>query len=184
MFEDGRSKSIIFVSHCILNQNAKMDGTAAYPGPIREFISSVAASDVGIVQMSCPEFVCLGLARGNTGEQELTIVQENTRIRRLMEVGPAIDKVNGLVADVVSQVSDYQKYGFKICGIVGVNRSPTCGVDTTSDHNQEVEGEGVFIKMLREEMERKSLHVKMVGIKAFELHDIKTKLMNILATDA
>ncbi len=32
MFTDKRSKRVIFVAHCILNQNAISDGTADYPG--------------------------------------------------------------------------------------------------------------------------------------------------------
>lgn len=31
MFNDGRSKKVIFIAHCLLNQNAISDGTAVYP---------------------------------------------------------------------------------------------------------------------------------------------------------
>ncbi len=31
MFHDGRSKKVVFVAHCFLNQNAISDGTAVYP---------------------------------------------------------------------------------------------------------------------------------------------------------
>lgn len=32
MFDDKRGKKLILVSHCILNQNAKLDECAHYPG--------------------------------------------------------------------------------------------------------------------------------------------------------
>ena len=32
MFTDARSKRVIFVAHCVLNQNAISDGTADFPG--------------------------------------------------------------------------------------------------------------------------------------------------------
>lgn len=32
MFTDARSKRVIFVAHCLLNQNSISDGTADYPG--------------------------------------------------------------------------------------------------------------------------------------------------------
>ena len=69
---------------------------------------------------------------------------------------------------VVAQIVEYRKYDFDICGIVGVNRSPTCGVDTTSQNDQEVQGEGVFIEALRTELTSNKIHVKMIGIKALE----------------
>ncbi len=42
-------------------------------------------ADVGIVQMPCPEFFCLGLARGNIHGADYPVVIENTRIRTEMQ---------------------------------------------------------------------------------------------------
>lgn len=36
MFTDRRSKKVILVAHCIINQNAKINACAYYPGIIRE----------------------------------------------------------------------------------------------------------------------------------------------------
>ena len=65
MFTDGRSKAIVFVAHCIMNQNSISDGTAEYPGSISEIMKLLYKSHVGIVQMPCPELLCIGLDRGN-----------------------------------------------------------------------------------------------------------------------
>lgn len=35
MFEDGRSKKVVFIAHCFLNQNSISDGTAVYPAVFR-----------------------------------------------------------------------------------------------------------------------------------------------------
>jgi len=37
------------------------------------------------------------------------------------------------------------KHGFEIIGIVGINSSPCCGVDTTSDYDAEISGQGAFV---------------------------------------
>ena len=168
MFTDGRSKNIVFVAHCILNQNSISDGTAAYPGSIKEIMKLLSISDVGIVQMPCPELLCLGLDRENRNGSRAPIVKENTRIRMMMSQRSAMKKITQLVQDLVFQMLEYKKYGFNIRGIVGMNRSPTCGVDTTSMNNQEVEGQGVFIEALRNELKNNKIHVNIVGIKAFE----------------
>ena len=105
MFTDGRSKKVIFLAHCLLNQNAISDGTAVYPAAFRELIQLLLDREVGIVQMPCPELCCLGLDRGDD--------------------------------QVVDQIQEYQKHCFQVLGIVGANRSPNCGVETTSDQNRE-----------------------------------------------
>ena len=51
MFSDSRSKKVILVSHCILNQNAKIDRCAVYPGAIKEAAQLLIESGTGILQM-------------------------------------------------------------------------------------------------------------------------------------
>ena len=154
MFTDGRSKSIIFVAHCMLNQNSISDGTATFPGAIKEVMDFLYKSDVGISQMPCPELMCLGLDRGNIAGGTCPVVEENTRIRRMINRRPAANIINRLIEDIVFQILEYRKYDFEIKGVVGINRSPSCGVETTSADNREVEGEGVFISALRNELNR------------------------------
>ena len=180
MFTDRRSKSILFVAHCVLNQNSISDGTAAYPGSIKEIMKLLSISDVGIVQMPCPELLCLGLDRGNRNGGSAPIVKENTRIRMMMNQRSAMKKITQLVQDLIFQILEYQNYDFDIRGIVGINRSPTCGVDTTSKNNQEVEGEGVFIEALRNELKKNKIHVKIVGIKAFEPEKAVKAMQNLI----
>lgn len=81
MFTDGRSKRVLFVAHCLLNQNAISDGTADYPACHADIVRMLLDAQVGIVQMNCPELCCLGLDRGDVHGAERAIVVENTRIR-------------------------------------------------------------------------------------------------------
>ena len=178
MFTDGRGKSVIFVAHCILNQNSISDGTAEYPGSIKEIANLLYASQVGIVQMPCPELMCLGLDRGNIDGGACPVLQENTRIRVSLSRSPAKDKIRHLARDLVFQISEYRKYGFEILGIVGLNRSPSCGVDTTSKDNREVVGEGVFIEALRYQL--KESEIPIVGIKAFEPEKAVEIVQNVM----
>lgn len=182
MFADERSKTIVFVAHCILNQNSISDGTAAYPGPIKEIMKLLCISDVGIVQMPCPELLCLGLDRGNSDGSDCPILEENTRIRMMMGRRSATSKIKQLVQHLIFQISEYRNYGFDIRGIVGVNRSPSCGVDTTSKNNQEIEGQGVFIEALCNELKKNKIHVKIVGIKAFEPEKAVKAMQNLIGS--
>ena len=54
MFTDGRSRRVVFLAHCLLNQNAISDGTAVYPAAFRELVQFFLEHQVGIVQLPCP----------------------------------------------------------------------------------------------------------------------------------
>ena len=54
MFNDGRSKRVVFVAHCFLNQNSISDGTAVYPAAFKDLVVFFLNADIGIVQMPCP----------------------------------------------------------------------------------------------------------------------------------
>jgi len=183
MFSDARSKSIILVAHCILNQNSISDGTATAPGSIKEIMELLGKSDVGVLQMPCPELMCLGLDRGNILGGSYPVVEENTRIRKMLSQKPATRIIGKLIQDLIFQILEYRKYNFHLRGVVGVNRSPSCGVNTTSANNKEVEGEGVFIRALRHELNRKSIKIKFVGIKPFETDQALTAIKGLVGMD-
>lgn len=166
MFTDGRSKRVLFVAHCLLNQNAISDGTADYPACHADIVRMLLDAQVGIVQMNCPELCCLGLDRGDVHGAERAIVVENTRIRRQMQQQPAAGRHSG--AGRTGPVADfeYEAHGFTVCGIIGMNRSPCCGVDTTSDRDQEIAGQGVFISAIQSALQTAGYSIPMVGIKA------------------
>ena len=167
MFTDGRSKKVIFLAHCLLNQNAISDGTAVCPAAFGELIQLLLDHEVGVVlQMSCPELCCLGLDRGDVHGAERPVVEENTRIRRAMEEDGPRQKREALADLVAEQVQEYHKHGFQVLGIVGANRSPNCGVETTSDFDREVEGRGAFMEAIAQRLEAAGISVPMLGLKS------------------
>jgi len=182
MFTDARSKKIVLISHCVLNQNSISDGTADYPGTNELILKLLVDSKAGIIQMPCPEMLCLGLDRGDIYGGEREVVVENTRIRQELEKTVPNEIINNFVNQIIFQIEEYIKNGFKIMGIIGVNRSPSCGVNTTSKNNQEVAGEGVFIEILRKALEEKGIIIDMIGIKSSEtenaLRDVKRLVEN------
>lgn len=116
MFTDGRSKKVVFIAHCLLNQNAISDGTAVCPAAYKGLIELFLNEDVGIIQLPCPELCCLGIDRGNVNGAEDDVVVENTRIRKEMQSKDTNIKRQRLVDYVMLQIFEYHKYGFKIVG--------------------------------------------------------------------
>jgi len=165
MFQDERSKKIVVVAHCILNQNARVFGIASYPGMIPEIVEVLKARNVGVVQMPCPELAYEGLNRwSQTKEQYATPM-----FRRHCQQ---------IATSITDQIQEYLKNGFKVYAILGVDGSPTCGVTRTSvgfkggDIEKAarlkarfVEGSGVFIEELRAELEKRRISIPIRGVR-------------------
>jgi predicted secreted protein len=162
MFADHRSKKIVLVAHCLLNQNSISDGTADFPSQFKEVVDVLMTSGAGIIQLPCPELLCLGLDRQDKNGVERELLEENSRIRDLMQQKANLNRLREKAGEIVAQLQEYRHYGFTIVGLVGVNRSPSCGVSTTSIACEEKSGMGVFMQLLSEELNKQHLKVEMV----------------------
>jgi hypothetical protein len=60
---DPRSGRVVFLIECLLNQNARDLGAAESPAMVGALVELLAAREVGMVQIPCPEIACLGFAR-------------------------------------------------------------------------------------------------------------------------
>lgn len=154
MFTDGRSKRVVFVVYCLLNQNSISYGTAVYPSAFKDIMKIFFDEDTGIVQLPCPELSCLGIDRENVYGADSPVVQENTRIRKEMQKTDTYKKLLALVDYVMQQILEYKKYGFEIVGTIGGYRCPNCGLETTSDCDRKIDGKGLFMKEISRRLEK------------------------------
>ena len=171
MFSDARSKKLVIVSHCILNQNSISDSTADFPSQFKEIVELLVSNNIGIFQLRCPEILCLGLNRMDDQGCNRELLIENSRIRILLENELNLRKIRKYVKDVLYEVSEYKKYGFQILGIIGVNRSPSCGINTTSKGNKEISGYGVLMNELKAMLEKMGIEIPMIGTKTSEVDE-------------
>ena len=112
MYEDKRSKKVLLVAHCLLNQNTKLDKCAHYPGVIREVSEVLIDSDLGLLQMPCPELFCLGLDRQAEKGTKPTVEEEDTRIAYRMAEDQCQAVLHKIVDDLIYQIQEYHKNGF------------------------------------------------------------------------
>lgn len=180
MFTDKRSKKIILVSHCLLNQNSISDGTADFPSQFQEIVSYLMSQHIGIIQLPCPELLCLGLDRGDPMSHTRPLLQENTRIREKLSDSHCLDQLNHEADKIIQQIEEYKKHGFRVLGLIGVNRSPSCGIDSTTRDGVEVQGKGVFAAVLSEALSRHGIVLPMSGIKTSEIEDSIAKVHSML----
>jgi predicted secreted protein len=154
-FRDGRSRTVIFVPHCALNQNARAAGAAERPAAVSELISGLLEREIGIVQMPCPELCAFGLDRA--------LVQVESELRA--PAGQVLCR--RLAREQVQQIEAYLAGGILVLGILGKNGSPSCGVEETWADGVRP-GRGAFIEALAAELQARSLPVEMTGIRDSE----------------
>ncbi len=180
MFNDNRSKKILLAAHCILNQNSISDGTADCPSQFSEVLTILEENNIGIIQLPCPELICLGLVRNDKNGSSRELIAENSRIRSLLETNTNIEKMKKLAEQIVYQVEEYKKYGFDIIGLIGINRSPSCGVETTSINNKEENGKGIFVEILLNELAKKEILIESMGVKTSEVKESVEKVKKLV----
>jgi len=180
-FKDRRSKRVVLVAHCVLNQNAKLDRCAHYPGAMVEVARALIDSGVGIVQMPCPELLCLGLDRAVAAGGRPTVEEEDTRIGRLMAADEARGTCLRLARELAFQVSEYLANGFEVVGVIGINGSPTCGVESGWSDGWETPEPGVFIEALAETFRAEGIEVPIRGVRAIEPEAASKVVQELLA---
>jgi len=136
--KDSRSQQVVFLSHCILNENTRyLVGGACRGGCVREIVDQCLDHDWGIVQMPCPEQHAWGgvlkrwllLSYGAKGQ----LIYRFRGLTLPLFVGYSRFLYRRLAKAVADQVDDYLNSGFAVMGIVGIDGSPTCGVGKTLD---------------------------------------------------
>lgn len=151
---DNRSGRVIFLSHCILNQNARMVNCGDFPAMFEPLIDYLKKKQVGLIQMPCIELYCLGLGRFD--------------VRVGMETPAGMKRLERLIDDQVFTMREYLFQGFEIVGILGKQVSPSCGVTRTWLDNREQDGQGVWIRELKKRLVKEKLDIPIHGVADFK----------------
>ena len=124
-----RSRKIVLVAHCLLNVNSRVEGIARYPS-VHPLICELADRDYGVIQLPCPELPFEGLDREPQDFEYYDTPEYREHCRKHAE-------------RVAEDVAEYVRNGYAIGPVVGVEGSPSCGVDEA----------GIFMQELRTALE-------------------------------
>jgi predicted secreted protein len=197
---DARGGRVVFLSHCLLNQNVRYLGGAGRTGGVDEVVNGYLARGIGICQLPCPEQRAWGgvlkrrmlwaYGAGGTFKAPITrlLLRPFTWYTRRVYAR--------LARSVARDILDYQRSGIDVTGLVGIGGSPSCGVHTTLDLPAAVSalthcpatrldrrtlnegivaanicpGEGLFIHALRQRLTRAGADIPM------QEHDLLAEL--------
>ncbi len=156
---------VVVCTHCILNQNAKLEGIAGWPGMIEEVMAIIRRSGAGILQIPCPEVIYEGIGRFDKSVEQYRC--------------PAFQSLSKTIASgVIDQIEDYLNWGYQIPAILAIDGSPTCGFNLTQSAPEwrgrvaemnwkevrYIPEPGVFMKILSDEMKERSIDIPIIGI--------------------
>lgn len=186
-------KKIIFVAHCILNTASKVvlyneEEIIAEDLLRKKFLSLAIEQDIQLIQLPCPEFTLYGAKRwGHVSDQF-----DNIFFRSHCKT---------ILTPIIQQLQEYlaTEDFFEVIGMVGVDGSPSCGVDYTCrgkwygsfEGREDLEetladcrlekGPGVFIAVLKEMLEAQGLEKKVFITSLFAPEP--EKCMNLVKKD-
>ena len=166
-------KKILFVSHCILNTSAKVvlynqQEIDAEENLRKKFMRKAIDSDIQLIQLPCPEFTLYGARRWGHVSNQFDNVFFRTHCRNIL-------------TPIIQQLKEYLQNEdmFEVLGFVGVDGSPSCGVDYTCyadwygsfDGRTGLDetlascklgkGSGILIQVLKEMLEEEGLSDKV-----------------------
>jgi|GEM_PF-939581 predicted secreted protein len=149
---DPRSGKVVFLSHCMLNQNARIVRAADFPAMFDPLIDYLQKEQVGAIQMPCPELYCLGLGR--------------RAVRPGLESAAGRRRLERLIDDQIFTIKEYVFQGFKIVAILGKQGSPSCGVTETwyDDLEKSGPGQGVWIREFKKRLSAEKLDIPVFGV--------------------
>lgn len=173
-------KKVLFVSHCILNTASKVTNLSKkQPTPEeilrKKLVIKAIEEDIQLIQLPCPEFTLYGSKRWGHTKDQFDNVFFRSHCRKILQ-------------PIMEQIAEYQQNpkSFEIVGIVGIEGSPSCGVNITyrGDWGGELSGHpdlgglvatihrepesGVLIDVLREMLYELGLFVKIIGLNGRE----------------
>jgi predicted secreted protein len=164
-----RGNKYVLISHCLLNVNSKVKGYGIYSGALADLVVPLVNEGIGLFQLPCPEATFAGIRRwGMTVEQyDIPAYRRHSRI---------------LLQHVLDQVQDDMNNGVSVLGAIGVDGSPSCGVDLTcygysggqigsgcaveeSRKNVRIDsGQGVFFRELKAMLEERNISIPFAAI--------------------
>ncbi|HEY7446307.1 MAG TPA: hypothetical protein VH701_28050 [Vicinamibacterales bacterium] len=188
----------MFLSHCLLNANTRYLGGAGRRGSVAEIVQPCLEHGIGIVQLPCPEEHAWGgvLKRwllGFYGADASLSFRLRAALFPLM-LFYTRREYRKLARQVANQIQDYLASGFEVLGVIGVDGSPSCGLQTTMNlerafvqvgrlqpvataadvtaivRGNAIGGRGLFVALLEKELRRRSLKVP------FAAHDLMAEL--------
>jgi len=155
---DVRGRRVVFLIECLLNQNARDLGAAQSPAVTRGVIELLAEKGLGMVQIPCPEILCLGFDRCRAPD---------VSIREALGAREPAACCARLAAETADRIQCYLEQGCEVTGVLGGNEQSPASAVHKADHEPGglADSSGIFMSALAKELARRGLRVPLRGMR-------------------
>lgn len=164
-------KYIILVSHCMLNTFSKVESFGEEEGreeARRKVMKTILDNGIGIIQLPCPELIMYGTNRWGHVKNQFNTPHFREVCKTEFEV-------------YLQQIEEYINNGYNIIGILGIDGSPSCGVDLTCVGNwkgeigsnpnlsdtiktiEYINEKGILMEEISKALSKKGIEIEMFG---------------------
>lgn len=133
---------IVYVAHCVLNQNSVIREWERAKGAFNEIIIVLLDQNISIIQLPCPEFAFLGEARPPMTKEEYDIEEYRSLCQDLAKSN-------------IKQMKEYISKGYQILCILGIEGSPSCDI---------LGKKGVFMEELYSFLKKENIDIEAFDI--------------------
>jgi len=164
-------RRILLVSHCILNPYSKAVGLLQEERvkASRRVVETILKDfETGVIQLPCPELLYKGLGRKPASRE----AYDNPEFRRICR------EIGEQAAEIAVK---YTQEGVRVVAYLGVEGSPSCGVEWTHFTGDKPEkGKGVFTETLLEAMGNAGVEISPLGLPEKEKYGSLEELLKRL----
>lgn len=163
-----------------------MEGLSSYSSGICTLVSKLLLQGYGIIQLPCIEMEMLGIKRWGVVKEQLDYPAFREKCRELLQ-------------PILHQSIDYIHNGYTFAGVIGINGSPTCGVEftCTGDHwggelserdhleqlsSQELKEKGIMIEELEKMLIDEGIDIDIWGLDESRMEESIKELLAIIET--
>lgn len=168
-------EQILFVNHCFLNDATKLkfraeESQSRERQKKRTILHNLLDNNIEIIQLPCPEFIIYGSNRWGHASTQFDTPHFRETSRKMLK-------------PFVMQIQEYLQNPdrFEIIGVVGINGSPSCGVNftyagewggelsnpklsETLEKIEKVESPGIFMEVFQEMLAEKDITLPFYAI--------------------
>jgi len=163
-----RSKKVVFVSHCLLNQNVRPAGSEKYPGAVKDLLELFAEAGIGIVQLPCPHI------EFNEG------LNRKLKPKTSYETNGYLECCQRISSQLIEDIEKYLREDYSVVAIIGVELSSTCGVHQVENGRRNVPGKGILIEEIEKNMQKKNFQVPIIGINLNNIYSSIERVQSLL----
>ena len=153
-----REKNIVLVSHCLLNQNSVVLPLARAKGMYKALVEVIKDREIGILQLPCPEIIHLGIERKPMTKQEYDTEDYRRLCRELLK-------------PIIIQLEFYKASDYNLVGIIGIDESPTCSLDT----------KGIMMEEFYKSLEEYHIELSNIAVPTTYRENVETRFSEKLS---